>query len=189
MKLGHCRKLTHRPLSGYWFRAINLKYDATRLGTDHTRTLSSRFGLATESAPLHRILYLAENCQVALYEVGAMYGNPADPIADPRQSLLLLSLQVRLCRVVDLCDESERRLIGASFQELTGNWRNSPDRDLPTHLLGQALFRVKGLEGFLFPSSKPSGGQNLVIFPDKIDHDRSSIVFRNDLTGDLERLT
>ncbi len=60
---------------------------------------------------------------------------------------------------------------------------------MPTHLLGLALFRVKGLEGFVFPSSKPSGGKDLVVFPDKIDQGRSSIVFRNDLSGDLERLT
>jgi RES domain len=189
MKLRNCGKLAHLPLSGHWFRALNLKNFETRLATDHTRTAASRFSSSSETAPLHRILYLAENHQVALYEAGAMLGSPTDPIADPTRSLLLLSLKIRLCRVADLCEEAERRLIGTSFQELTGKWRDSPDRDIPTHRLGLALFRVKGLEGFLFPSSKPSGGRNLVVFPDKIDPGRSSILFRNDLSGDLERLS
>jgi RES domain len=189
MKLRNCGRLAHHPLSGHWFRALNLKNYATRLATDHTRTVAGRFSSADKAAPLHRILYLAENHQVALYEVGAIFGGPSDPIADHRRSLLLLSLKVRLCRVADLCEEAERRLIGTSVQELTGKWENSPDREVPTHRLGLALFRVKGLEGFLFPSSKPSGGKNLVVFPDKIDRGRSSILFRNDLSGDLERLT
>ena len=189
MKLGICGKLAHHPLSGHWLRALEWKYLETRLETEHTRTGPSRFSPASPTAPLHRILYLAENHQVSLFEVGAMLGSPLDPIADPGRSLLLLSLEVKLCRVADLCEEGQRDLIGSSFQELTGNWRNSPDRRVPTHRLGQALFRVKGLEGFLFPSSKPSGGKNLVVFPDKLDHERSSIVFRNDLNGEMERLT
>jgi RES domain len=189
MKLRNCGKLAHHPLSGHWFRALNLKNYATRLAADHTRTVASRFSSADKSDPLHRMLYLAENHQVALYEAGAMFGGPTEPIADYTRSLLLLSLKVRLCRVADLGEEADRRLIGTSFQELTGKWRDSPDRDIPTHRLGLALFRVKGMEGFLFPSSKPSGGRNLVVFPDKIDPGRSSILFRNDLSGDLERLS
>ena len=189
MKLGNCGKLAQRPLSGHWFRAIGWKHLATRLATAHTRTVASRFSAASESAPLQRLLYLGENHQIALFEFGALYGSPTDPIANPSRSLLLLSLEVRLCRIADLCEEGERRLIDTSFQELTGNWRNSPDREVPTHRLGRALFRVEGLEGFVLPSSKPSGGKNLVVFPDKIDQRRSSILFRNDLNGDLERLT
>jgi hypothetical protein len=188
MKLGNCGKLAHHPLSGHWFRALELKYFETRLATEHTRIGASRFSPASQTAPLHRILYLAENHQVALFEFGALYGSPTDPIANPTRSLQLLSLEVKLCRVADLSDEGERRLIGTSFQELTGNWRNSPDPDVPTHRLVRALFRVNGLEGFVFPSSKPSGGKNLVVFPDKLDANRSSILFRNDLNGDLERL-
>jgi len=57
----------------------------------------------------------------------------------------------------------------------------------PTHALGLALRRPPKLEGFLFPSAWV-GGKNLVAFPDKLDARRSSIVFRNDLTGRVERL-
>lgn len=188
MLSGNCGKLAHRPLSGHWYRAIDLKFLETRLQTEHTRTKATRYSDARESNPGHRLLYLGENHQIALFEYGALLGSPIDPLSDPRSSLLLLSFEVHLGRVADLCDEHQRASIGTTFQELTGNWRNSPDREVPTHQLGLALFRVKGLEGFLFPSSKPSGGKNLVVFPDKLDARRSSIAFRNDLTGEAERL-
>jgi hypothetical protein len=188
MKLRNCGRLRHYPLSGVWVRAIELIYLDSRLSTEHTRLSASRFGAASPSDPSYRILYLAENHQTALYEVGALMGPPTAPIADPKVSWLLLSLDVRLGRVIDLCDEEQRAIVGTTFQELTGNWAKSPTPP-PTQALGNALYRLPKLEGCLFPSSKPSGGRILLVFPDKLDIKRSSIVFRNDLSRELERLT
>ena len=38
MKIAGCPKLSLHPLTGDWFRALNLKHWKRRLQTDHTRT-------------------------------------------------------------------------------------------------------------------------------------------------------
>jgi hypothetical protein len=184
MKPAGCARLNLRPQTGTWFRALNLRHWKTQLDTDHSRTSPSRFSNASAGAPLYRILYLGENHQVAIYEVGALLGNPNAPLSSPRGTWVLMSLQVTLYHVADLCDPAQQKWISTNDQELTGVWANSSGA-APTQQLGAALHAVPLLEGFVFPSSKV-GSRNLAIFPDKLDA-RSSIVFRNDLDLKIER--
>lgn len=79
MRPDRAGKLTLHPLSGYWYRALSLRYWETRLSTEHTRTSASRFGTASEAEPGLRLLYLGENHQIAIYEVGALIGDPISP--------------------------------------------------------------------------------------------------------------
>jgi hypothetical protein len=137
------------------------------------------------NTPLYRLLYLGENHQVAIYEVGALLGNPNAPLSSPKGSWVLMSLQVTLYHVADLCDSIQQKRIATNDQELTGVWANSSGAS-PTQQLGAALYAVPTLEGFVFPSSKV-GSRNLAIFPDKLDA-RSSIIFQNDLDMKIERL-
>ncbi len=185
MKTGGCPRLSLWPLTGTWFRALNLRHWKTRLNTEHSRTTRSRFSNASASTPLHRILYLGENHQVAIYEVGALLGNPNAPLSSPKGSWILMSLQITLHHVADLCDPGQQKLIATNDQELTGQWANSTAA-APTQRLGEALHAVPMLEGFIFPSSKV-GSRNLAIFPDRLDA-RSSILFANDLDSRVERL-
>jgi RES domain len=186
MKTRGCARLALRPETGTWFRALNLRHWKTRLKTDHSRTCRSRFSDASAASPLYRILYLGENHQVAIYEVGALLGNPNAPLSSPRGTWVLMSLQVTLHFVADLCEPTQQRLISTNDQELTGVWANSSG-PAPTQQLGEALYAVPLLEGFVFPSSKV-GSRNLAIFPDKLDA-RSSITFQNDLDVKAERFT
>jgi RES domain len=185
MKVAGCSKLSLHPLTGYWFRAVNLKHWNSRLLSDQSRTSRSRFNSATYASPLYRILYLGENHQVSIYEVGALLGDPNAPISSPRGSWALMSLQVRLHHVADLSDPGHQKLIATNDQELTGTWANNSGT-APTQTLGAALSAHPGLEGFVFPSSK-SGNRNLAIFMDKLDK-RSLITFENELDGKIERL-
>ncbi len=178
MKTGGCAKLSLQPQTGTWFRALNLRHWRSRLNTDHSRTSRSRFSDASVATPLYRILYLGENHQVAIYEVGALLGDPNAPLSSPKGSWVLMSLQVTLYHVADLCNITQQRLISTNDQVLTGAWANSSVA-APTHQLGAALHALPFLEGFIFPSSKV-GSRNLAIFPDKLDA-RSSIVFQNEL--------
>jgi hypothetical protein len=183
MKIAGCAKLSLHPLTGYWFRALNLKHWKSRLLSDHTNSMRSRFSAATITAPLYRIIYLGENHQVAIYEVGALLGDPDAPISIPRGSWALLSIHVKLYNVIDLSDHAQQRLISTNDQELTGVWVNYPGT-APTQKLGAALCAIPEVEAFIFPSSK-TGSRNLAIFPDKLDK-RSSIVFHNELDGKYE---
>jgi hypothetical protein len=186
MKLAACGRLRLRPINGYWFRALALQHWETRLATDHTRKHPSRYSQASESKPLYRILYLGETPQVVLYEVDAVLGSPAAPVANPAGSWFILSLHVVLDNVADLSELSQQRLLGTNDMELTGVWKMA-STPTPTQRLGVALEAIPGLEGFLFPSSKPPG-RNLVIFPDKLGP-RNSITFLNEINGRHETLT
>ncbi len=185
MKIAGCTGLSLHPLTGHWFRALNLRHWKKRSQTDHTKTSRTRFSAATANAPLYRILYLGENHQVAIYEVGALLGDPNAPISSPRGSWALMSLKVRLHHVADLTDPDEQRLIATNDQELTGVWVNNPGT-APTQQPGAALHAIPDLEGFIYPPSK-AGSRCLAIFMDKL-HGNSSIEFHNELTGKTERL-
>lgn len=111
MKLSGCGKLVLSPRTGHWFRALNLKHWKSRLATNHTTTARSRFSAATPASPGPRMLYLGENHQVAIYEVGALLGDPNQPVSNPRGSWVLMSLHVQLHRVADLSDPSQQKLI------------------------------------------------------------------------------
>jgi hypothetical protein len=185
MKVAGCRRLRLDPLTGHWFRALRLEHWEDRLRSDHTTTRRSRFSAGTREAPRYSILYLGENHQVAIYEVGALFGDPDAPVANPKGSWVLMSLSVRLHHVADLTDPDQQKLIATNYQELTGVWVNSPGT-APTQELGAALHAVPRLEGILYPSSK-AGSRCLAIFMDKLGQ-RSLVEFPNELTGSRERL-
>ena len=185
MKVAGCSKLALHPLTGNWFRALNLKHWKTRLLSDHSKMSRSRFSPATAAAPSYRILYLGENHQLTIYEVGALLGDPNAPISNPKGSWALMSPRIRLHHIADISDPGQQKLIATNDQELTGVWANNSGT-APTQALGTALFACPHLEGFVFPSSR-SGNHNLAVFMDKLDK-RSSITFDNELDGRLERL-
>jgi hypothetical protein len=183
MRLKKCRDLQIRPHDGAWFRALNLRYWKRRLATDHTREVSSRFSVGSRENPAYRTLYLGSDHQVVLFEVRRLLGSAESPIPDPKGSFVIMSLELRLSHVVDLCDEHEQRLLGTNRQELTGNWANH-NGIAPTQKLGAALYDVEELEGVIFPSSLTEG-RNLLVFPDKLGS-FSSIHFLNEIDGRRE---
>ncbi len=130
--------------------------------------------------------YLGENHQVALHEVRALLGNPHAPVANPKGSWAILSFQVVLYDIVDLSISSEQRVIATNHAELTGNCTNYPSI-APTQALGQSLYNLPGLEGFIYPSSLVDG-LCLGIFPDKLGS-RSTITFSNEMNNRQERLS
>jgi hypothetical protein len=182
--LGLC-KLSLSPLTGHWFRALSLRHWNTRLGTTQSSIYSSRFSDASEAVPSYRMLYLGENHQVAIFEVGALVGDPDDPISNPRGSWVLMSIHVPLHHIADISGPAQQKIISTNHQELTGSWLNSP-KPVPTHQLGAALHAVPFLEGFMYPSAK-SNNRNLAIFMDKLAK-RSSISFLDEFTNKSESI-
>ena len=185
MRLGACGRLARRPLTGHWFRAVRLRHWRSRLDTEHSRTAKSRFSAATAANPLFRVLYLGETDQLAIHEVGALLGDPASPIANPKGSWALLNLSVVLDNVVNLADRAQQRIIGTNDSELTGSWVDTAGV-APTQALGLALYDLPALEGFIYKSSRLNS-LCLAVFPEKLGP-RSSIAFDNEITGKAERL-
>ena len=175
MQVSRVDKLAHGPRTGTWFRAVRLRYWETRLSTEHSCATSSRFSGASAASPGPRMLYLGENHQVVLYEVEALFGPSGAVVPNPAGSWVLMSLEIVLNCVVDLSIPAQQALIHTNDQELTGN-RSSEAGLAPTQRLGGALRALPGVEGAIFPSSKPGGGRNLFIFVDKL-HATSRIDF------------
>jgi hypothetical protein len=131
---------------------------------------------------------------VALFEVQALLGSPYGTwMPNPYQAWVTLNVDLTLHHIADLIRLSQQRLLDTTVQELTGDWRGYQLRTpttsaiqptglpAPTQELGEALFFVSDLEGFLTASSRVPTRRNLVVFPDKL-HDGSRIVYR-DHTG------
>jgi hypothetical protein len=213
MNAANCASLKKIPpgLSGVWYRAIqshHLKKKA--LATSHTKTISSRFNAGSIVAP-HRqfeILYLAENHNVALYEVQALLGTPTvagSPFPHPLFTWTVLNVHVALTDVVDMTKVSEQAVVETTAQELTGDWRGYELRDFstsvkeptahgvppvtaPTQEFGEELYNSTLMEGFISISAKVPDQKVLIIFPERVrkNQPHSFVKFFNPITGQTE---
>ncbi|MGH9842288.1 MAG: RES family NAD+ phosphorylase [Blastocatellia bacterium] len=187
-----------KPLSGTWYRAIQLKFIATALQYAHTGTQTSRFGAGTPAAPAHQLLYLAENQQLALLEVGAFFSPPGSGtiVPNPANAWAVLNVTVTLSNLADLTDPNAQQVLETTAQELTGDWIGyqlralpgatikTPTGIAPTQELGAQLYGIPGFEGFLTVSAKSPDRKNLVIYPNKIrTPSQSSVSFSHPHTG------
>jgi len=183
MRLSSCNKLALHPINATWYRAIATKYWKSALQTSHTAHVSTRFNPGTAAKTPFEILYLAENQPVALYEVGAIFGPPAQPVSNPHQcKMLAIDIQVILQSVADLTDPSQQKLLDTSVQELTGNWDTYPPGDAPTQQLGAALFAATNIEGFVAISAKMPRCRVLIVFPQKLIKG-SALVFTDTMSS------
>jgi hypothetical protein len=148
VRLSACHKLKLVPHSGYWFRAIRQEHWRSRLSAEHTQTATGRFSAGSIRKPSYQVLYLAQDHQLALFEVRALLGNPESPFPDPRSTWTALNLKIDLQSVADLTSPAEQKRIATSYQELTGKWDEYRGAGLaPTQLLGAALFDVMATPG------------------------------------------
>jgi RES domain-containing protein len=188
MNLLGCKSLTLLPIDATWYRAIPMEHYKNALGTGHTANLSTRFSPGRTAKVPSEILYLAENQMVALYEVGALFGPPDQPIAHPAKSkTVTIDVRVRLQSVADLTDPTQRALLDVSTQELTGNWDDYPAGEAPTQRLGATLCATRNVEGFLAISAKVPLCKTLIIFPRKL-RKGSHLEFNDLITGRLHRI-
>lgn len=191
------------PVSGTWYRAIQLKFTATALQYQHTRAQSSRFGAGTPATLAHPLLYFTENQHVALLEVSAIFSPPGSGtiVANPGNAWAVLNVIVSLSNIADLTSSLAQQTLQTTAQELTGDWVGYQLRALPgasvavptgaapTQELGAALHGLPSLQGFLTLSAKAPERKNLVIFPDKIHPlTRDFIQFIDPATSKVHKL-
>lgn len=197
MRLAACGALATTALTGTWYRAIQFKFWNSLLAIAHTATIPGRFNAGNVAHPGFEILYFAEDHQVALFEVQALLGSPypgATYVPNPSTAWVVINVDIQLDRIADLTKASQRKIIAATVQELTGDWRGYSLRNphaalsapywshVPTQRLGHALHGVADLEGFLTYSAKVATRRNLVVFPRKLVPG-SFIRFHNPVSG------
>jgi RES domain-containing protein len=191
VNLAACRALRRRPLSGTWYRALELQFLKTPLSTKHTKKYAGRYTPGSRVRKPFSVLYLCENQVLTLREVEAIYGalDPGRIVPDPHRAWAVINVAVELQAVVDLTDPAQLKLLDVSVAELTGvwDWYNRKNLLAPTQQLGLALFNVPQIEGFLSPSAKSPDEKNLNVFPANL-RKGSHIRFRDPLAGKLRTL-
>jgi RES domain-containing protein len=131
-----------------------------------------------------RTLYTSLDPYTAIAEALSHFVYFALPIATamPR---VIVSLEARLGRVLNLNDRAVRRVLGISRRRLLDEpWREEQKlgREALTQVLGRLAFDADW-EGLLVPSAARRGGINLIAFPANFDVPRSwlRIINRADL--------
>lgn len=159
-----------------------MQYAAKPLHYAHTVTAPSRFSPATPTKPAYPLLYFSEGHHIALLEVKAIVNLSGynQTISNPYDSWASFNPGVVLSAILDLTDITVQQILQTNYQELTGDWFGYWVRTLsngsvrgnqqaaPTQKLGEALYCLPGLQGFLTISAKAPDRKNLVVFPDKI---------------------
>jgi RES domain-containing protein len=117
-----------------------------------------------------RTVYASLEVETALAESLAHFRHFGLPVARalPR---VLVALEARVRRVLDLSDGAVRRTLGVSDRRLRGEpWReeNRRRREAMTQAIGRLAYRAD-LEGLLVPSAARPGGRNLILFPANMD--------------------
>ena len=169
-----------------WFRAVPLIHRGTPLGTGRS---ASRFCAPTDS---HRLIYLARSPALALLEVQALARSTHSPfpVSVAVHKYWVFPVKVDGIDVVDFGDPAQRARIGASAQEMTGDWGaypirratgsdpwvRSPRQVAPTQELGDSLHTDCRVAGFLAPSAYDAWVSNLIVFADKVTLDEGTPV-------------
>jgi RES domain-containing protein len=196
MNLANCATLVRGPISGTWYRAVQMRFLSTVLSTAHTPNIPSRFNPAYLHSTSFEVLYLAENRIVALFEVQAIFGGlPGTLVPNPATPWVIANVRVSLNSIVDLGDAALQMHINTNAQELTGDWQGYQDRGpttsvngptglAPTQELGLALYQTPDVEGFQVLSARVPTSRTLVVFPGKL-RVGSEISFLSTVTGEL----
>ena len=164
-----------------WYRAVRAAYVNNPLWWSRADPLSPlrpsaevRFRAREADFPL---LHFAWNENTALLEARAITGTPNAARVNTG-GWRTFRVGIALDRIVDLRGLVERRKIGTTVQELTGDWTRYAARSAssliasvppaPTQRFGAVLYTREDCQGFLTPSARNPEYPNLVVFPDRV---------------------
>lgn len=164
MNLEGLRQLPTRPLEGTAFRATQSRFLETPLSAIGSILTGGRYNPKGQ----FEVLYLAENPDTTLREVGFSSSTEGRFVAQPANPYLLLSVRFRLQRLADISVPQAWAVLQTSAAELTASWREvqAAGNLAPTQQLGLAA-RAMGLEALLMVSAT-DGKTNLAVFPDNL---------------------
>ena len=161
---GALRQLPSQPLEGTAFRATQSRFLETPLSAVGSILTGGRYN----PKGLFEVLYLAENPDTTLREVGFGSSVQAKFAAQPLNPYLLLSVRFNLQHITDISQPSQWAALRTNRDQLTTSWREVQAKgELPlTQALGIAA-RGLGLEALLVLSAT-DGNTNLAVFPDNL---------------------
>jgi RES domain-containing protein len=155
------------PFTGTMCRAVSTQYaNSTDLLTG---TGAKEHGGRWNPPGLFPAIYGTLDPYAALAETLGTYGHYQIPF-EQRLPLVLVAIEVRLQRLLDLTDGGVRRQLGVSAARmLDADWQvaQSANREGLTQAIGRLAWEAK-VEALLVSSARFKGEKNLVIFPDRL---------------------
>jgi RES domain-containing protein len=168
-----------RPYRGTVYRVIGSRYLRSPLASAGALRTGGRF-----NAPhAFEVLYTALSPDTALAERdGLLLTTAGIKAARAVRTGVLLHIECRLTRVLDLCDGRVRGPLGIALADLLGPWIpwNTPAPAseamsdarqpalAPSQHIGNVVRQSRRFEAILSPSAKDPTGRCLAIFPDRL---------------------
>lgn len=158
------RTLEFRLFYGQGYRVFSPKYIRSPISTQ------GAFGYGGRYNPkgIHA-LYVAEDPVTGLAENRLIVSPQSSPLYRPA-TRILLALEYRLQRVLDLSEARVLQSLSSSYQELTGDWEPYAyqGQTAPTQQLGAAVFASGHFEALRYPSAQNRQQHNLVVFKERL---------------------
>jgi RES domain-containing protein len=144
---------------GYTYRIIDDEFRSDPLSGIGSVIKGGRY-----NAPrMFEALYSSDSRITALHEIDALFGD----VDVPHSPELMLTLDVRLSRVLDLTDSALRDALGATHDELIAPYLQDQllSGEAPTQRFGRLAFGSNNFSALRVPSAARPTAKNLVIFP------------------------
>jgi RES domain-containing protein len=176
-----CSTITH--LEGYFYRTVNYRYSRQLLSTKGAEITGGRYNFRPPQGESFPCLYCANRDTTASTE--KFYTLKTNNAPLPPHTIV--SIWVKLERVLNLSSPEYCQAAGVNWQELNQPWEYNQDilriAAYPQGV-GQLAYGREDIEGILFTSTKVPNTLNLVIFPERVRS--SSVVELYDPQNELE---
>jgi RES domain-containing protein len=143
-----------------YFRFIGLQYLQSPLSAIGSMVFGGRYNYKNS----FETLYLAPNSEAAIKESTRGFSMKILP-------KVLMSIEVTLCNVIDLGDQSVLNELKINIDELFVPWRkvqNINSEEAFTQKLGRAIFACGHFEAIRYPSAMIKNHYNLAVFPERL---------------------
>jgi RES domain-containing protein len=160
-----CSTITH--LEGYFYRTVNYRYSRQPLSTRGAEITGGRYNFRPPQGESFPCLYCANRDITASTE--KFYNLKTNDAPLPPHTIV--SIWVKLERVLNLSSPEYCQAAGVNWQELNQPWEYNQDilkiAAYPQRV-GQLTYDQEDIEGILFTSTKVTNTLNLVIFPERV---------------------
>ena len=160
-----CSTITH--LEGYFYRTVNYRYSRQPLSTKGAEITGGRYNFRPPQGESFPCLYCADRDITASTE--KFYNLKTNHAPLPPHTIV--SIWVKLERVLNLSSPEYCQAAGVNWQELNQPWEYNQDilriAAYPQRV-GQLAYDRENIEGILFTSTKVTNTLNLVIFPERV---------------------
>lgn len=157
--------ITH--LEGYFYRTVNYRYSRQPLSTKGAEITGGRYNFRPPQGESFPCLYCANRDITASTE--KFYNLKTNNTPLPPHTIV--SIWVKLDRVLNLSSPEYCQVAGVNWQELNQPWEYNQDilriAAYPQKV-GQLAYDREDIEGILFTSTKVTNTLNLVIFPERV---------------------